>query len=126
MSRQCPTTSFFDVDAGKWLTHATMLAGTGRGRPPIVDLRRGVSAAYYAVFHDLSRHAAEHVLPRRSSEEQAALRRSYGHQALKRACTWVAGQDKPNGTFVDDDGLPWARISVRVTRVVRDEDVRWP
>lgn len=40
-------------------------------------------------------------------------------------CEW-RGPRPGVATFVDDDGLPWARISVRVTRVVRDEDVQWP
>jgi hypothetical protein len=51
------------MEATRWLGHATRLAGTGAGRPPIVDLRRGVSAAYYALYHGLTGHAAAHALP---------------------------------------------------------------
>lgn len=85
------------MDASKWLTHASMLGGQGRGRPPIVDLRRGVSAAYYALYHELTRHAAEHALPQANTRERNALRRSYGHGSLKTVCSWVAGKSQPNG-----------------------------
>lgn len=85
------------MDSGKWLTHAETLAGTGRGRPPIMDLRRGVSASYYALFHELTRHGAEHVLSQGTNSEQAAIRRSYDHGRLKVVCTWVALQKDPEG-----------------------------
>lgn len=88
------------MDSGKWLTHAARLAGTGRGRPPIMGLRRGVSAAYYALFHEVTRLAAEHVLSQGTNSEQAAVRRSYDHGRLKTVCTWVAGQKNPEGNHI--------------------------
>ena len=42
------------------LEHAAQLAA-GPGRPREADLRRGISAAYYAVFHDLTGRAARHL-----------------------------------------------------------------
>jgi hypothetical protein len=87
------------MEATRWLGHATRLAGTGAGRPPIVDLRRGVSAAYYALYHGLTGHAAAHALPGLPTE-QMALRRSYGHGTMKSACTWVMGSAKPGGQRV--------------------------
>lgn len=50
------------------LDHARRLAGEGKGRPPDADLRRGVSAAYYAVFHDLTDRAARHIIGSAESE----------------------------------------------------------
>ena len=56
------------------LDHARALAESGPGRPPDADLRRGVSAAYYAVFHDLTDRAARHLIgigPRVGSQQDS-------------------------------------------------------
>lgn len=52
--------------------------GSGRGRPRQAELRRAVSAAYYAMFHALARCAADMLVgatPSRRS--QAAWRQAY-------------------------------------------------
>lgn len=64
----------------------------GQGRPRPVLLRQAVSAAYYALFHRLSRDAAKHLLPEGSSEDQLRLARTFGHKALKDTCAQIAGR----------------------------------
>ena len=50
------------IDPDGLLRHAEQLAQTGRGRPTDAALRRGISTAYYAVFHDLTGQAASHLV----------------------------------------------------------------
>ena len=50
------------IDPDGLLDHAEKLANAERGRPPDVDLRRGISAAYYAVYHELTGQAASHLV----------------------------------------------------------------
>ena len=67
------------------LEHARRLAGQGRGRPPEADLRRGISAAYYAVFHDLTDRAARHLIGSAPASARDALRRTWSHGELAAA-----------------------------------------
>lgn len=46
-------------------------------------LRRAVSSAYYALFHDLTRQAAVHLLPHDSSQHQLRVARTFRHQNMK-------------------------------------------
>lgn len=64
------------------LDHARTLAGSGRGRPPDVDLRRGVSAAYYSVFHDLTDRAARHLIGSAPDSARNQIRRTWSHGEL--------------------------------------------
>jgi hypothetical protein len=89
------------LDAAKWFVHADRLAGSGPGRPLVVNLRRGVSAAYYGLFHEVTRRAAEQVLPGAPVEQQAAIRRSYGHGTMKTVGRWVAGQTTVKNRQID-------------------------
>ena len=53
-------------------------AGPRRGRPNQTDLRRAVSAAYYALFHTLAATCSDQLAgPGRSSSVQAAWRQTY-------------------------------------------------
>ena len=45
------------IDPDGLLAHAEQLGNTGEGLPTDAALRRGISAAYYAVFHDLTEQA---------------------------------------------------------------------
>ena len=72
------------IDPDGLLRHAEQLAGTGGGRPTDADLRRGVSAAYYAVFHDLTEHVASHLIGSCPLEIQNEMRRSWLHNELAR------------------------------------------
>ncbi len=62
----------------------------GGGRPRSADLRRSVSASYYALFHSIVGAASRHLLPLGSTEERHAVARSFDHGALLHACRWVA------------------------------------
>ncbi len=65
--------------------------GTGRGRPRQAELRRAVSATYYALFHVLARNAADLLVGNRSSTRtKQAWRQTYralDHRRVKRKCT---------------------------------------
>jgi len=64
------------------LDHARALTGSGPGRPPDADLRRGVSAAYYAVFHDLTDRAARHLIGSAPEPARNQIRRTWSHGEL--------------------------------------------
>lgn len=72
------------MEATRWLGHATRLAGTATGRPPIIDLRPGLSAAYSALITTSPGMRAAHALPGLPTK-QMALRRSYGPAACRAA-----------------------------------------
>lgn len=87
------------IDPQKLLEAARDFANQtgGKGRPRPVWLRRAVSSAYYALFHDLTRQAAVHLLPRDSSQHQLRVARTFRHQNMKEMCEQVAGRHgKPN------------------------------
>lgn len=60
------------IDPTKLLKQAEELAGVdaGPGRPSTTDHRRAVSAAYYALFHDINLKAARHALPDTALDEE--------------------------------------------------------
>ena len=64
---------------------------TQRGRPRQSELRRAVSAAYYAMFHTLALNAANLLVGSRSSTRtREAWRQTYralNHGRIKRQCT---------------------------------------
>jgi hypothetical protein len=55
-------------------------------------MRRAASLAYYALFHSLSRAAAECLLPNGKPNEQLHIARLFNHSEMKQACEWVAGR----------------------------------
>lgn len=76
------------IDPTGLLQHARRLASEGRGTPPDADLRRGTSAAYFAVFHDLTERAANHLIGSSPDPVRNAVRRTWKHGDLK----WLAGE----------------------------------
>ncbi|MEI4271111.1 hypothetical protein TEK04_05205 [Klenkia sp. LSe6-5] len=68
----------------------------GQGRPKVVRLRRGISTAYYAVFHELlTRVVYEVVRPADWTAQAAAVSRWVTHQdlaALSKAATGSGNQ----------------------------------
>ncbi len=87
------------IDPQKLLEAARDFANQtgGKGRPRPVWLRRAVSSAYYALFHDLTRQAAVHLLPHDSPQHQLGVARTFRHQNMKEVCEQVAGRHgKPN------------------------------
>ena len=65
--------------------------GAQRGRPKQTELRRAVSATYYALFHTLARNAADLLVGDRSSTRtRQAWRQTYralDHRRIKNQCT---------------------------------------
>jgi uncharacterized protein (UPF0332 family) len=77
------------------LDQASMLTRAQTGRPRGTDLRRAVSAAYYAVFHAIASAAADSVVPanKRATEEYARVYRSINHGALRKLCERVRAKN---------------------------------
>jgi hypothetical protein len=75
---------------------ARLVEAPERGRPRQVELRRGVSAAYYALFHEVVDQAVDHTLKGRrpAAEVRSRLRRVVTHKAIKDAAGWLT-QGKP-------------------------------
>lgn len=67
----------------------------GPGQPRNSNLRRAVSAAYYALFHAMGWAIANQLLPAGSLTEQAGLTRSVDHGALRNVCGWIAKGETP-------------------------------
>ena len=74
---------------------ARLATPQGAGPPRQVDLRRAISAAYYAVFHTTLVAAADEFVGRtkRSSKLYALVYRSVDHRTLRDLCVEVK---KPN------------------------------
>jgi hypothetical protein len=62
-----------------------------RGQPRQVDLRRAISAAYYAVFHAALTLAADHFVgvTRRATSQYSLVYRSIDHRSLRDLCIEV-------------------------------------
>lgn len=78
------------VRGERYLSHARAMAGRGVTRPFEVDLRRGVSSAYYAVFHELSLRTIRQLVPSAEGELSNRLRRSFRHADFETSARWVA------------------------------------
>lgn len=80
------------IQPDKLLVQAKVLAGVGagRGRPRSVDLRRAVSSAYYALFHELVGCAVDQAMPAASFEDRAKAAKWFNHSDVKKACEWIA------------------------------------
>ena len=82
------------IDPDGLLRHAEQLADTERGHPTDTDLRRGISAAYYAVFPDLTGHAASHLVGSCPQEIQNEIRRSWSQSEISQLAEFVVGRAK--------------------------------
>lgn len=84
------------------LRQARLLAGfsAGPGRPSPTNHRRAVSAAYYAVFHELIARSVDEVfrVGGVSDAERHTAARWIDHGDLARVCRWVLGVDSISGT----------------------------
>jgi hypothetical protein len=80
------------IGPSRLLRQADDLAGRGSsgGQPDTDDLRRAVSAAYYALFHHTVLSLTGHLLPTTSAETRFALARHITHRAVNQVCTWMA------------------------------------
>jgi len=79
------------------LAQAKSLARSDKKRPKQVNLRRAISAAYYAFFHYLTDEACRAFLGTRSEVRsyRDALARAFDHAAMRRACESFAGGTLP-------------------------------
>lgn len=76
----------------EWLLRqADELAGRtkGAGQPRNADLRRAVSAAYYALFHAVVMDATLTLLAQSGDDDRWRLARHFEHGAVKQVCQWV-------------------------------------
>lgn len=64
------------------------------GRPSNALLRRAVSSAYYALFHAISRQAAQQMLPSGPAAAQYSLARYIGHIHISLPCAWIAQREQ--------------------------------
>lgn len=83
------------INPGELLDHADSLAGRGAGpgRPRSIELRRAVSSAYYALFHELSWRGTEALVAEGPgwSTRAAHISRWVTHGDLKALCLAVTG-----------------------------------
>lgn len=73
------------------LEAARQLVSTGPGKPRTTLLRRATSTAYYAIFHEVTWHSAQWMLPEAWRPGQAeVVSRWYSHTSLDRASRLVS------------------------------------
>ena len=79
------------IQPDKLVDQARRLPGfrAGRGRPRSNDLRRAVSTAYYALFHEMVAPAVDQALPDSSVEDRAKASRWFDHGDVKKCCEWI-------------------------------------
>ena len=79
------------IQPDKLVDQARRLAGfrAGRGRPRSIDLRRAVSTAHYALFHEMVAPAVDQALPDSSVEDRAKASRWFDHGDVKKCCEWI-------------------------------------
>ena len=110
------------------LTAARKLARqTGSGRPRQAELRRAVSTAYYAVFHELAREAADTLVGKANRRTipraWAQVYRALNHGRVKSACRSDAFKNRfPDKIRSFGDGF----IALQVKRHDADYDPRLP
>ena len=75
-----------NIDSQELLDLADVLAGrrAGRGRPKTTHLRRAISTAYYALFHEIVQQGSEMLVPGTSPQDKS--RRNA-------AARWIAHND---------------------------------
>lgn len=78
------------INPGELLELARALAADVSGRHSWdASLRRGVSTAYYAIFHEVTALAVEHVLPSAPDAAKNHVRRTWTHGELAGAATMI-------------------------------------
>lgn len=81
----------YPIEADKLLAAASLLvpASPGRGRPSYTAHRRGVSTAYYAVFHAITERVVRQAFPNADSLFRDGVRRWISHTDVKTVATWL-------------------------------------
>jgi uncharacterized protein (UPF0332 family) len=95
------------------LSQAELLATADAFRPKQANLRRAVSATYYAVFHLLVEEACVMVFGSQSAHRpyRHALARAFGHASMKTACSSFGGGNLKSSVA---KGLPKTVMGVYV------------
>ncbi len=76
--------------ANDLLAQAHRLLGSELEQPNQADLRRAVSAAYYALFHRLIADAVQTIGPRRPTHLPARIARAFSHSEMKQVCRSIS------------------------------------
>ena len=86
-----------------------LIAPPPAGPPRQVDIRRAISAAYYAVFSHICSRAADHLIgrSRRNDPLYGLVHRAVDHRGLKRLCEDLHKSNPPPAytAFVPQSGL---------------------
>jgi uncharacterized protein (UPF0332 family) len=96
------------IDPQHLLEQADRLAAaTQQGRPRGVDLRRAISAAYYAMFHFVLRTATDTVISTADKIQYARVYRSLDHKPLRDLCRVVSRTGPPGkfAAYLPSDGF---------------------
>lgn len=83
-----------DVNPAHLLDRAGRTEG-GAGRPRQADLRRGISDAYYAMFHALTSAVGAQILRNCPAPAVAAFRRTLGHGPVRATCEMLTSGAAP-------------------------------
>lgn len=119
-----------EISSSRLLAQADRLASGdgGRGQPRNADLRRAVSAAYYALFHRVTIYTAERLVPDAPREHQLRLVRSLDHGAVAQICRLVVGRQGAPGTShygpVVDDLRSETRLAAMCTTFLEAQQRR--
>lgn len=102
------------------LAQARALARADKNRPKQVNLRRAISAAYYAFFHYLTDEACRSLLGARSDirSYRDALARAFDHSMMRRACDSFAGGTLPKNVIKTVPGLTVVPPDLRTVAAV--------
>ncbi len=103
--------------ANDLIAQAQDLISAGRGRPKQVNLRRAVSSAYYALFHEVVDQAVFLLIPPKPIELRQQARRTPTHTGIQKLCEAIGrGQlklkGKPVGESFSDELTRFARTFV--------------
>jgi hypothetical protein len=71
------------------------------GQPRNADLRRAVSAAYYALFHYIALSVAEQAVPTGSEDDRYRFARHVEHASIRVVCDWVGTGKTPPPSVQD-------------------------
>ena len=88
------------MKASDLIAQANRLAKASQHKPRQVDLKRGVSAAYYAMFHALAKECADTIAGAGRDRSQAAwaqVYRALEHGVARNACKQARNKGFPPG-----------------------------
>ncbi|HEV7723281.1 MAG TPA: hypothetical protein VGO60_18470 [Iamia sp.] len=87
--------------------------------PTDADVRRAISAAYYALFHRLTFLVAECTAGAVPGPHRHEVRRFFAHSALNDVCSWIIRGGAPPSRPAADGLAPLVGQSVELMAVVR-------